>query len=106
MEDPRSKIQDPEKHQSPSSMLSPGDLEFGAWIFPGSWCLVLGSSVESPQTIVQTSNARRGKPPATPTDLRREFGHGSDANELPVEFQSDLPSGMPQGHTLAAPLRD
>src|SRR6185295_10183553 len=71
--DPRSKIQDPgknlapsakpfghrtrwlssvlgphgqnsEKHQASSSNSSRSELEFGSWIFPGSWILDLGSS--------------------------------------------------------------
>ncbi len=45
--DPRSKIQDPEKLQGPSSKNTPGGamllLMFGSWSFSGSWILVFGA---------------------------------------------------------------
>src|SRR6266571_8018041 len=40
---PRSKIQDPEKIQAPRSKAPDDGLEFGPWIFSGSWILDLGS---------------------------------------------------------------
>src|SRR5437899_12318127 len=39
---PRSKIQDPEKIQAPRSKAPDVGLEFGPWIFSGSWILDLG----------------------------------------------------------------
>src|SRR5437667_8480165 len=40
---PRSKIQDPRKIQEPITEGRTRRLEFGSWIFPGSWILDLGS---------------------------------------------------------------
>ena len=43
-EDPRSKIQDPEKHQAPRSNGGAAlGLVLGPWIFSGAWFLVLGA---------------------------------------------------------------
>ena len=46
-QDPNTKIQTPEKHQTPRSKHQPaarlGDLMFGAWRFSGAWILVFGA---------------------------------------------------------------
>jgi hypothetical protein len=73
-EDPRSKIQDPEKHQDPISKTSQGYLDFGIWIFSGSWILDLGSF---------GSNKSQA-----------QFRARLDANEPSLEFQSDLRRGL------------
>jgi hypothetical protein len=48
MKAPTSKLQAPEKFQTPSSKTTGGFLEFEAWCFSGAWMLVLGASEETP----------------------------------------------------------
>jgi hypothetical protein len=42
MKTPKSKIQDPDKHQDPNINAGRG-LELGIWIFSGAWSLELGA---------------------------------------------------------------
>jgi hypothetical protein len=42
MKTPRSKIQDPDKHQDPNTNAAL-DLEIGIWSFSGAWSLELGA---------------------------------------------------------------
>ena len=53
MKDPRTKIQDPEKHQDPNLKLPMNKryLELGVWSFPGGWCLVFGAYYDRPDEL-------------------------------------------------------